>query len=109
MVALDCTGPTELAVRMGWGPNTPRKVTRWLESETKPDYTSTMEMLEATGWLNMSADAQTDAASPRDPLERIAEGVTTILGQQEKILQRLPAKKRVQQRQPAKAQPKRRA
>ena len=55
--------PGELAKRLGLGAySSPRRISRWLDGETRPNYEATMAMLDLLGAINWDVLAQ--PASP---------------------------------------------
>lgn len=81
-----------------------QRVYRWFQPGNGPDYEGALAILEAFGWLNIPADGREAAGIAADPLERIAKGVTELLRDQKKLLQRLPAALPEPQQSPGRAQ-----
>lgn len=53
MERLGFTKPSELAERLGLVPySSPRRVTRWLEGSSEPDYEMTIALLDLVGAIN---------------------------------------------------------
>lgn len=67
---------SELARQMGWGPNSPRQVSRWLAGVHLPGYEPTMQMLERCGWLNVNTS--NGAAAPEQLIGEIAARVAIL-------------------------------
>ena len=56
MERLECETPGELARKLGLQPyDSPKRVRRWLDGETAPDYEATMTILDRIGALSLHA------------------------------------------------------
>lgn len=83
---------TEFSRILGLGENGPKRISRWLEGGTGPNYEVTMLMLEKAGWLNVGAEAGVgETGMPGSPLRALAEAVAELVAVNEEYDRRLKA------------------
>lgn len=92
MKATGASTSTQLAKALDLrGYSAPRNVKRWLEGVNDPDFESTLQLLDAAGWLTIggSSNANPGPALDRDAVAAALEELADLQERQDAVLERL--------------------
>lgn len=80
MKRLEVASPAQLAEAMNWKRGTERLVAKWLAGEARPGFLYMMDMLDATGWLEIEEARTTKRPLTEDEIARAQRAYAELGG-----------------------------